>query len=139
MPQCTKCGEWKDDDDFPWKNRLFGIRHRVCKACTAERSRDWYEGHREEHKENVKRNRDQAREDARYFVFDYLSNSVCKECGEYRPEMLQFHHTGRKKMDISAMASQGYSIEAIRREITQCIVLCANCHQMLEHKRRRGD
>jgi hypothetical protein len=45
--------------------------------------------------------------------------------------------TGTKKMNISQMVNQGYSIEAIQKEISVCVVRCANCHMRIE-KQRRG-
>lgn len=74
---------------------------------------------------------------ARAFVWDYLSHSVCVDCGEYDPMVLQFDHVkGKKKMEISQMVAQGYSIEAILEEIAKCEVRCANCHQRREIKCR---
>jgi hypothetical protein len=57
---------------------------------------------------------------------------------ETDPFVLTFHHVrGTKKMDISQMVNQGYSLPAMQEEIEKCIVLCFNCH-MRSEKQRRG-
>ncbi len=72
-------------------------------------------------------------------MYEYLSNATCKDCGEYDFAVLTFDHvTGKKKMSISQMAAQGYSIEAIREEMDKCEVVCFNCHMRRENERRSG-
>jgi len=44
---------------------------------------------------------------------------------------LEFHHVGKKSWKIGRMVAQGYPTESIAAEISQCIVLCANCHRRL--------
>lgn len=139
MPQCRNCKKSKDEEEFPWRNSKRGIRATICKTCMARQTRKWYAEHREEHKRTVRARREEARRKAIDFVFDYLSYHVCEVCGEYRPEMLQFDHVrGKKKKAISQMAQEGYSIDAIKREILKCRVICANCHQMAEKRRREN-
>jgi ArsR family metal-binding transcriptional regulator len=78
------------------------------------------------------------REEAREYVFGYLKQSKCVDCGESDPMVLTFDHVrGRKKMDISQMVNQGYSFEALQVEIDKCDIRCANCHMRIE-KQRRG-
>jgi hypothetical protein len=77
------------------------------------------------------------REEARRFVFDYLSSHPCVDCSESDPMVLTFDHVkGNKKMDISQMVNQGYRLGAIETEISKCEVRCANCHMRIEKKRR---
>jgi hypothetical protein len=79
------------------------------------------------------------------FVTEYLRSQPCvgidPEGCPYRetdPFVLTFHHVrGTKKMDISQMVNQGYSLPAMQEEIEKCIVLCFNCH-MRSEKQRRG-
>ena len=77
------------------------------------------------------------REIARKYVWDYLSHHVCVDCAEYDPMVLEFDHVrGKKKMNISQMVNQGYSLEAIRAETDLCEVVCGNCHKRREARRR---
>jgi hypothetical protein len=70
------------------------------------------------------------RKQAKAFIREIKSQSACVECGEDHPGVLQFHHRDpqKKRADIYTMASQGWSLERIKREIAKCDVLCANCH-----------
>jgi hypothetical protein len=137
MKQCYQCGQWKDDDEFPWRNRLLGRRYNTCKACKREYDNAWYADHQKERRQSVKDRLAEKRQLARDFVFNYLSYHACEVCSEYRPEMLQFDHVrGKKKANIADMVNQGASIEAIKKEILLCRVICANCHQMAERKKR---
>jgi len=54
---CTKCGPPAQPiENFPWKSRLRGIPHAVCKTCTAKRSGDWYEDNKDRQLEYVRNN-----------------------------------------------------------------------------------
>lgn len=77
------------------------------------------------------------REEARQYVTSYLESHPCVDCGEYDYMVLTFDHVrGRKKMDISQMVNQGYSLKAIQKEINKFEVRCANCHMKVEKQRR---
>jgi hypothetical protein len=81
--------------------------------------------------------RQKARDEARQFVHGYLSQKLCEDCGERDIAVLTFDHVrGHKKMNVSDMISQGYSIESIRTELEKTVVLCFNCHMKREQKRR---
>jgi protein-arginine kinase activator protein McsA len=134
---CTNCGEEKDEREFSWRWKARGKRQSICKECQRKKSAQWYQEHREEHIERTRKSKAEAIETAREFIWDYLSNSICVDCGEYLPDVLTFDHVrGEKKLEISAMVSQGYSIEAIQDEISKCEVVCANCHMIREQVRR---
>jgi hypothetical protein len=80
----------------------------------------------------------EKREQARHYVFEYLSAHPCVDCGQADPTVLTFDHVrGKKKMNISQMVNQGYSLKAIQHEIDICDVRCGNCHMRIE-KQRRG-
>jgi 5-methylcytosine-specific restriction endonuclease McrA len=75
-----------------------------------------------------------ARVLARKFVYQYLLTHPCTSCGETDPTVLEFHHGGEKDKEVGRMIAQGYGVEALAAEISQCIVLCANCHRRLTAK-----
>ena len=128
---CTKCGVTKPMTEFGWKDRLRGKRHAVCKECTAKRSSNWYYENQDRQKENVRRNNQNYREAARTFVLAYLTTHPCASCGETDPRVLEFHHEGDKESEVSRLMGRGASLEALKAEISQCTVLCANCHRKL--------
>ena len=89
---CTKCFLEKPIEEFAWKDRTINKRHAVCKECTAKRSSEWYYENREHHIQNVAANSKSYRDQAREYVYQYLSTHPCVECGEKDPIVLEFHH-----------------------------------------------
>ena len=133
---CTKCFLQKPIEEFGWKNRILKIRHTVCKECTAKRSSAWYYENQERQKENVRRNNQYYRELAREYVLEFLSAHPCSSCGECDPRVLEFHHEGNKEAEVSRLMGRGASLDALKREIEKCVVLCANCHRKLTSDER---
>lgn len=130
MKRCVKCGEYKDETDFAWRWKNVGIRQKACRDCRKIENSQWYDRHGETHRMNIKNQLTETRLSAREFLWQYLAMHPCVDCGERDPVVLEFDHVkGRKKHNISAMAGNGYSIEAIRKEIAKCEVRCANCHR----------
>ena len=134
---CSKCGEEKDMSHFSWS--IKGIkRHAKCLSCRSGERIEYYQRHKEEELKYKYARQVEKRDEARHLVFTYLSSHPCVDCGIADPYVLTFDHvTGIKKMDISQMVNQGYSLAAIQSEIDKCVVRCANCHMKIE-KQRRG-
>ncbi|MEF8812708.1 MAG: HNH endonuclease [Halovenus sp.] len=66
----------------------------------------------------------------RSWLSDYKRLHDCSRCGETDPRCLVFHHESDNKRDtIANMVSGGRSKRDIERELTKCILLCANCHR----------
>ena len=63
----------------------------------------------------------------------------CELCG-YRKHAcaLQFDHIDPKTKFKIISRMNNYSIEAIKKEMRKCRVLCANCHAEL-HEKERGE
>jgi 5-methylcytosine-specific restriction endonuclease McrA len=137
MKRCATCGELKDESEFNWRWKSFGILHPTCRVCHKTYRKNWYENNKETHLANVYERKQRVIQDARAYVWNYLSTHPCVSCGERDPVVLEFDHLYEKDKDISAMAGQGYSIEAIRNEISKCQVLCANCHRRKTSKERK--
>ena len=130
MKQCNHCGEYKTEDEFSWRWKNKGIRQNACKSCKAKQDNKWYKSRSTEHIQNVTDRRREKIQDARRYVWDYLSTHPCVDCGETDPTVLEFDHVrGRKTKTISELAGQGYSIGRIQKEINKCEVRCANCHR----------
>jgi len=99
---------------------------------------DYYERHKGKELKYKAERQVNKREEARHYIFTYLSNHPCVDCGESDPMVLTFDHVrGSKKMNISQMVNQGYSFDALQAEIDKCEVRCGNCH-MRKEKERRG-
>jgi hypothetical protein len=123
--------EEKDIEEFPLRNRFGPRRQSYPKNCKAMMGADWYERNKEHHVENVMANTKTAKRLAREFVYQYLRTHPCTKCGENDPAVLEFHHIGEKDKEVGRIIAQGYGVQAIAAEISQCVVLCANCHRWL--------
>ena len=137
MKRCSKCKELKDESEFSWNIR--GIkRHSRCNSCRSIEQSEYYERTKPQRLKYKWERQVAKREEARHFVFGFLSKHLCVDCGEADPLVLTFDHVrGEKKMGISQMVNQGYSLAAIQEEIEKCEVRCMNCHMRVE-KQRRG-
>ena len=127
--RCVSCGDFKDILDFNWRYKNRGIRQKACRECQKSERRKWYENNRKQQILNVKRNRQINQIRSKSFIREYLETHPCSACGETDPQVLEFDHVGSKNNTISRLLSDGYSVAAIKKEIAQCQVLCANCHR----------
>ena len=129
MKKCYTCKQTKDTTEFNKnKSRKDGL-NTICKTCSRERSRRYYEENKEHHKKNIYKLKKQRIEKARDFVYGFLATNSCIDCGETDPIVLEFDHQRDKKKAISSMVGEGYATDTIQEEIEKCEVRCANCHR----------
>tara|TARA_Y100001963_G_scaffold148796_1_gene227243 strand:+ start:56 stop:541 length:486 start_codon:yes stop_codon:yes gene_type:complete len=129
--KCNKCEKYFNIDDFSWKCKRLNKRTGTCKDCTNKYSRQHYRKNKEIYKQRVKENTERYKKDGRELIYEFKLSNPCSTCGESNPIVLEFHHLNpkEKRNDVSNMATHGYSIESIEKEIEKCIILCANCHR----------
>lgn len=61
----------------------------------------------------------------------------CSICGEKRFPCLQFHHVNPKEKKYTiGYAIERLGMEKLNKEISKCVILCANCH-FIEHSKER--
>ena len=73
----------------------------------------------------------------RDYVQKYKESQPCRDCGVvYPPWIMDFDHTHSKLANVSQMASKGYTLEQVQKEIAKCELVCANCHRTRTHQRR---
>lgn len=115
--RCSKCGEIKPVENFPkWKRRGEYRRTGVCRECIRERNR-----------KNDRRKRERANK-----LIEKAKDRPCALCGkQYPASVMDFHHIEEKGNEVSKM--RNYSVEAIKKEMEKCVILCCNCHRMLEN------
>ena len=137
MKKCNRCGLEKSEEEFAWRWQSRGIRQRTCRECQREQHQKWYKKHGDKHRKHVRKKTREKKEELKQYIWKYLSTHPCVDCGESNPVVLEFDHVkGKKNKSIARMVSDNYSLEAIQREISKCVVRCANCHRIKTHKER---
>jgi hypothetical protein len=137
---CDHCKQEKDIEEFNWKYKALGVRHKTCRECMKWFVRRYFQGNaHDEHLRNVNERKKVAREVARQYVFDYLKTHPCVKCGESDPRVLDFHHRDpvQKETEVSKMVVNGLSLGRLQQEMDKCDVLCANCHRKLTIDERK--
>mgnify|MGYP003383010847 CR=1 FL=1 len=131
MKQCAHCREWKDEEEFAFRDKASGVRQRHCRACMSEFNKASYQ---KADKSQIQDNRRRRTEIAKQYVWDYLSTHPCIDCGEADPVVLEFDHVrGNKKLAVTQLVSDGYSLNVVEAEIAKCVVRCKNCHWRRHH------
>ena len=136
MKVCSKCGLSKNESEYTWSIR--GIKkHSSCNPCRNEHRMDYYQRNKEKELTYKWDRQLRKREEARAYVEEYKRSHPCVDCHNPDLDSLTFDHVrGVKKMTIANMVNLGYSIEAIRDEISKCEIRCWTCHMRIEKKRR---
>ena len=101
-----------------------------CRECSKIKSREYYSNKPDIHKRETKKNKLRYQRELQKFIFDYLLENHCANCGETNPVYLEFDHLRDKEACVSHAVSRVWSIKRVKKEIDKCQVLCANCHRM---------
>jgi hypothetical protein len=64
------------------------------------------------------------------YVWNYLANNPCVDCGEKNILFLEFDHIHSKTEWVSFLIRRHASIETIKAEIDKCLVRCIGCHRI---------
>jgi len=60
----------------------------------------------------------------------------CEKCGDDKWYHLDFHHTKEKEAEVSILLRSRWS--KIEKELSKCILLCANCHREYHFNERKS-
>lgn len=132
------CNETKPLTDFNFKNKRKGLRQVRCRDCTREQVRAHYQAHQYYYVRKAMRRKAGMIQAQREWVLNYFVLHPCVDCGERDPRCLDFDHVrGKKRCDISRMLGN-FGWAAIEREVSKCVVRCANCHRKRTAERRQG-
>lgn len=129
---CKKCNIEKDEDKFSFKNKKLNIRQTQCKECVSEYRELYYQNNRDIAIKYSTESSKKIRKRNREYIWDYLSDHPCIDCGNDNPIVLDFdHRDGVEKLsNVAELSSQGLSIKKIKEEIDKCDIRCANCHRI---------
>lgn len=79
------------------------------------------------------------RGEAKKYIQELKQASPCTDCGENYPYwVMDFDHLGDKEFNINSMTRTKCNMDAIKKEIAKCELVCANCHRMRTHGRSVG-
>lgn len=136
--ECCTCKKQILIKDYSWKDKKRGRRSTKCKDCTNKYSRQHYRDNIDDYVARTKKNTARYKEEGRNLIYEFKLSNPCTSCGESNPIVLEFDHIDpkTKRNDVSTMATHGYSIESIEKEIEKCIILCANCHRQKTAKQQ---
>lgn len=132
MRKCNRCKTEKSLKEFTF--RADGKYDCYCKSCRSEYSKEKYYQKKKERIEKVKAYRKthglwKANYEGHWFT-EYKKTLKCSRCPENHPSCLDFHHINPQEKEFSiSQKAWRYSKERIMKEISKCIILCANCHR----------
>ena len=129
MKKCSICKQLFDLSSFNKKKSSKDGLQTACRQCNREKSRRYYAENKNLHKQKVFEYNKKYKLEAKKFIYNFLLENPCIECGESDPCALDFDHISDKEINISSAVTRGWSIERISKEIEKCIVRCANCHR----------
>lgn len=124
MKYCTRCKEMKSLDQYNKSSRT-GYQ-RYCRKCQSEH----YKSNKDRHSENVRKNEKIRDKQIQDWIWSYLENHPCVDCGETNLLVLDFDHEGNKTKAVMTMYGAGNSLSNIIKEVEKCVVRCANCHRI---------
>jgi excinuclease UvrABC ATPase subunit len=131
---CTTCHTEKPVEQYSFRDKKKGRRHRRCKACHAAYRRQHYQENRKKYigmaRDWDADNHQRLVDRARRYVFNYLCQNPCVDCGETNVLVLEFDHIYGKTTNISQMIHDNPSMENLKKEVAKCAVRCACCHRI---------
>lgn len=128
MKICRRCNETKLVTDFNFKIKEKGILQSYCKNCTRLYIQSHYKNNRQYYLLKARKRNKKLKLVIQKYLWGYLLNHHCLDCGEKDPIVLEFDHMKMKLMAVSKLISYG-SIYKIQQEVKKCEVRCANCHR----------
>ena len=134
---CFDCHKEKPIEEFVRKLKNEGKRSFRCTDCTRKQNRKYYREHKKERqKVNTRNNARRIKKLLTHFL-EYLSTHPCVDCGSTDVRVLECDHVGKKKKNVGMMMRswENYVWDEILEELTQCEIVCANCHRIRTYTR----
>lgn len=127
---CSRCGTNKKITDYSWKNEKRGWRNSLCKPCHSDYRKEHYQSNKSKYILKAKKWNRKQTQVLRVYIYEYLENHPCVDCGVSDIRVLDFDHKDKKFMGVSQMVRNCYAMGAVKKEIDKCEVRCANCHRI---------
>ncbi len=129
MKKCSRCKKEKPIQEFNFKNKSLQLRQKSCRECTRIEVRNHYMKNREYYLNKAKIRNKKNREIIQKYIWEFLKTHPCIDCGEKDPIVLDFDHERDKIDALSMIVKWNHSLTLIKKEISKCVVRCANCHR----------
>ena len=121
MKVCRYCHKTYPEGDFGVANTIDGkiYRRHKCRLCYRNKKRE-------------------LRARYRRWIVDLKKSKKCVECGIADYRVLDFHHRNQEDKDysIALICKNGRGMDSIKKEVSKCIVICANCHRIMHCRLR---
>lgn len=127
MKICSIC-KLPDKKFYTNSSRKDGLQT-YCIDCAKTRSKIMYKNFSTEKKKKIKDLAHAKSIRNKQFVWDFLKENPCVDCGEHDPVILEFDHFRDKKGNVSELCKQALSLDRIKAELNKCEVRCCNCHR----------
>lgn len=129
-----KCKEYRDKNKDKRKEYEKQYYQKNKKSIILKSS-IWVENNRDLSKQYKRKYKYKNKVAGRELVQLYKSQNPCS-CGESHHRCLDFHHINpdTKKMCVTRMVAEGYSLKMIQTEIDKCKLICSNCHRKYHSK-----
>ena len=128
---CSLCGKEKSISDFNKNKKKSDGLQTQCRSCGKEKSKSYYKANVEKHKTVILKRKKKVIKQTAQYVWNYLKQNPCVDCGEKDPIVLDLDHVrGKKKRAVSHLVRRGNCLETIKKEIDKCEVRCSNCHRL---------
>jgi len=110
-------------------------KQKLYKKNNPDKTLEIQRRYRENNYKEIRERNQQRYDKKRQYINDYKLTKGCSICGYNKCAfVLDFHHDKGKNYEIPRMANSHNSMERLKEEIKNCIVLCANCHRELHDK-----
>jgi hypothetical protein len=129
--RCPGCKLVKSLNNFHKSKCRKDGHQSTCKSCRVISSAESYRRHPDRYRKSI--NAWQLK--LQRYVFEYLLEHPCVDCGESSPVVLEFDHLRDKEDCVSTMVRNGVSLRRVQSEIEKCEVRCANCHKKVTASR----
>ena len=127
MKTCSRCNESKPLEEFQRRARNKDGHTNLCKPCKREYDNNYYRQN-DYRKDYIRSNQKERERETERYIYGYLLEHPCVDCGESDVIVLEFDHIrGEKRKEISVLKRS--SLKAVIKEIEKCEVRCANCHR----------
>jgi hypothetical protein len=129
---CKTCQVEKPLEEFSFSNKEKTKYRPHCKICYSQYQHGQYLKDPEKYIRRATIRNNEIRPRNIKYVFDYLQEHPCIDCGEKHPIKLEFDHRDgkEKKAGIAELLQGTPPISEIQEEIDKCDVRCSNCHKV---------